>query len=213
MSPGRRRCAWPQQHRLRPSPCGPCQEATCKRPVRGRPLLPLRWRRAGLHLPHPERAHRSRRSRTPRSRNPPWVVHNSRDKEADIDVGRRHREQARPCPAIVLDVKNGDAPPQLVPSASGKRTGKAVELAPGEVAEGMAAEGVAGEKDNVGEHEHAAEANAQTPSKVEGQNGVEPEEPNLDDCRVEGEPVEVVEHPRKSGLPTVPAAFWFRYGA
>ena len=50
------------------------------------------------------------------------------------------------------------------------------------------------------------EADAETAAEVEGDDGVEPEEADLDDRRVEGEAVEVVEDPGERRLAAVAAA-------
>ena len=52
----------------------------------------------------------------------------------------------------------------------------------------------------------AAQADAEAAAEVERDDGVEPEERDLDHRRVEGEPVEVVEDPRKGRLAAIPAA-------
>src|ERR1700730_10396747 len=80
------------------------------------------------------------------------------------------------------------------------------------MAKGMAAERVAGQEDDVREHEHTAETNAEMPSEIERQDRIEPEETQLNDCRVEGKSVAIAEHPGK-GRFTVVAALRFRHRA
>src|SRR5438552_19015043 len=74
----------------------------------------------------------------------------------------------------------------------------------------MAAEGIARKEQYVGDHQHAAQADAEVSTEVEGDERVVPEEQDLHERGVESEAVKVVEDQRRSGFGTVaaPAGLW-----
>src|ERR1700686_404880 len=110
------------------------------------------------------------------------------EEKTDVDVCPRHREQACPRPSVVLDVEHGDASPELMSRAGGKGAREAVELSAGEMPERMAPERVPGQQEHVGEHQHAAQADAEMAAEVKRDYRVEPQEGDLDHGGVEGEP-------------------------
>src|SRR5712691_7987387 len=77
----------------------------------------------------------------------------------------------------------------------------------------MATERITGEKNHVSGEEDAAQADAEAATEVESNEGVEPEKSDLDHGGVEGEAVEVVEHPWQGGLAAITPALWFCHRA
>ena len=76
----------------------------------------------------------------------------------------------------------------------------------------MAAEGIARKEQYVGDHQHAAQADAEVSTEVEGDERVVPEEQDLHERGVESEAVKVVEDPREGGFAAVAASarLWHR---
>src|SRR5437762_3579003 len=214
MCPDRRRCAVPPRRRPPPSRCGPCRAGTCTPPARERRIQRQRLLPAGPRRRRRAQARRSRPSRRrPGSRDPPWVVQHACHQQSDVDVGRRDRSQTCPCPAVMTDVEDRDASPKAESRPRCGRAREAVEVATRQVAEGVAAERVCRQKPHVDEHQYAPEANAEVPGEVEGDDCVVHEKEDLDECRIESEPVKVVEDPRESGFAAVTGPVWFVHGA
>src|SRR6516225_8819421 len=92
-----------------------------------------------------------------------------------------------------------------MPRSTEPRTGIAVDAASGQMTERVAGKGVAGEENNVDQHQHGAESKVAA-VVIERIHRVVPEESEYDKREVEKVPMEVVQDPGKPGFAAIRVA-------
>src|SRR5438552_3250898 len=123
--------------------------------------------------------------------------------EPDEQVRHRHRDQARPGPAHVVDVQPGRSLPHRVAKQCATAAREAIDLAADEVPHRMARQRITGEQRDVDHHDHPDEPDPPALPLAEREEGVLPQEEERDEGEVQEIPVDVLEGEREGSLERV----------
>ena len=131
------------------------------------------------------------------------VLESAGSKQADIEIGGAHGDEAGPGENHVSFVKQAEKTPCGVTRHAESGAGETVELAADDVAQGVARKSVGGEEADVDEHDDRTEADAEFAVEYECLYGVVPEKTDKEDGEIEKVTMDVLQDEGKTSFAAI----------